>query len=273
MDNDVLDVVLRGCSKVIFNGDAGDLPSSSLDTETVEVFTLEKFKNLIVSHMKEGRDFIIAEVTTRDPLTESVFRSYYSAIELNRILFCVEGNNNFLYRVSAKNPINNLRITGKVFYYKITPEALSSIAKPRHLGERTCSNEVVIKAEYFANDEDLLFDPSIRRYFAKNLVEEGYFIHRLEQMESPVVISEDLLENYHDDKFGLKIILYTNIGTILVIFGMCILLGSKEAFVVAMAPLSMTLLFSILFLILYVLLFESPEGFSSIFNFRKNRFS
>ncbi|AFN83495.1 hypothetical protein EROM_080760 [Encephalitozoon romaleae SJ-2008] len=270
MENDVLEMVLKGCSRVVFDSDRGGLPSSSLDTETVEVFTLEKFKDLIVSHIKEGKDFIIAEVTTRDPLTESVFRSYYSAIELNRILFCVEGNNNPLYRVTARNPINNLRITGKVFYYKITWRTLSDVVKSR---ECACDNEMLIKANYFANDEDLLFDPSIRGYFAKNLIEEGYFVHRLEQMESSMVISEDLLENYRDDKFGLKIILYTNIGTILVIFGMCILLGSKEAFIVAMAPLSMTLLFSILFLILYVLLFEAPDGFSSIFNFRKSRLS
>lgn len=270
MENDLVEIVLGGRSRVVFDSDGGDLPSSSLDTETVEVFTLEKFKDLIVSYIREGKDFIIAEVTTKDPLTEFVFRSYYSAIELNRILFCVEGNNNLLYRVTAKNPINNLRITGKVFYYKIAWRALSDAVKS---GRCIKDNEMLIKADYFASDEDLLFDPSIRGYFAKNLIGEGYFVHRLEQMESPIVISEDLLENYRDDKFGLKIILYTNIGTILVIFGMCILLGSKEAFVVAMAPLSMTLLFSILFLILYVLLFEAPDGFSSIFNFRKSRFS
>ncbi|CAD26385.2 hypothetical protein [Encephalitozoon cuniculi GB-M1] len=270
MDQDMVELVLRSRSKIVFSNSESGLPSLALDAETVEAFTLEKFKELIATHAGEGKDFIIAEVTTRDPTTEFVFRSYYSAVELNRILFCVEDNNNLLYRVMAKNPINNLKITGKVFYYKVTPEILARAANSSS-GECAWGHEMVIMADYFASDEDLLFDPSVRRYFARNFVKEEYFVHRLGHAESPVVISEDLLENYRDDKFGLKIILYTNIGTILVVFGMCMLLGSRETFIVAIAPLSMTLLFSILFLVLYVLLFETPETLTSIFNFRKVR--
>ncbi|ADM12009.1 uncharacterized protein Eint_080750 [Encephalitozoon intestinalis ATCC 50506] len=268
MDSNVAEVVLKGRSRIVFGGEDSGLPLYTLDTEVVEAFTLERFKELIASNVKEGKDFVVGEVTTRDPPTGSIFKNYYAAVELNRILFCVEGRNNLLYRVIARNPINNLEIEGKVLYYKITWKALSSAVEKRH----SSKDEFLIKADYFANDEDLLFDPSVRRYFAKNFADEEYFVHRLENMESPMVISEDPLEGYRDDKFGLKIILYTNIGTILVVFGMCILLGSREAFFVAIAPLSMTLLFSILFLVLYALLFEAPEGLSSIFNFRKTRF-
>lgn len=268
MDAGALESVLASRPRIVFGGAACPFPCPVLDAETVEVFTLERFKELIVSAAKEGRDFIIAEVTTHDPSTAATFRSHYSAIELNRILFCVEGANNLLYRVRAKNPVNNLSISGRVLYYKVTCEALKDALGQGH-ADGCRGRELEIKARYFASDEDLLFDPSVRRYFASNSDKEEYFVHRLEEIETSMVISEDPAESYCDDKFSLKIILYTNIGTILVIFGMCILLGSKDVLVTVAAPLSMTLLFSVLFLLLYILLFETPESLAAMFSLRK----
>ena len=322
MSDEVWELIAHNPSRIVFRNDKLGLCQNSsystLDTETIETFTLEGFRELLVSYLKEDRDFIIARVTTQDSSTSIIFYSYYSAIELNKILFCIENNNNLLYRIKARNPINNLKIVGDVSYYKVTPEILrnaidnsklkqtgmecgqqhqhnsletqnpgdSNLAEEKsqpNSGSRElpgCGNtsqsaestndEIVIEAEYFASDEDLLFDLSTRKYFAGNFPnEKEYFPRRFELIESSATIVDERAEDDHDDKFSLKIILYTNIGTILTVFGMCMFFGSNEIFLTAIAPLTLTLFFSVFFLVLYVVLFETPEGFTSIFSLRK----
>lgn len=257
-------IIFRDCKPGMCHGNS----FSTLDTEMTEIFTLEGFKELLMWYLKQDRDFVIARVTTQDSSTKLMFYSYYSAIELNKILFCIE-DNNLLYRTKARNPANNLRIVEEVLYYRITPEILKNTVNNPKNNVQGRYDGIVIEAEYFASDEDILFDGSVRKYFAMNFPEEKeYFQRRPELINgSPMVVDEGI-EN-EDDKLSLKIILYTNIGTILVVFGMCMFLGSDEIFLTAIAPLTLTLFFSIFFLVLYVVLFETPDILTSILNLRK----
>lgn len=222
-------------STIVFGG----VQSSSLDVVAVETFTLEEFRMLVALCISDGRDFVVARVATQDQSTRLVFHSYYAAAELNRILFCSE-NSRVLYRMRPRNPDNNLAIMGEVSYYKITSEALQLAAE---------SGSAEIRAEYVASDEDLLFDASARRYFARHAQSE--------------LLPEIEEEDKHHDKLSLKIILYTNIGTVLTVLGMCLFLGSSDILLSALAPLALTLFFSLFFLALYAILFE--DSLASIF--------
>jgi len=272
MDSEVLELVIHNSFKIVFKNDKMNSYQnemySILDADTIETFTLEGFKELLISYLNENKDFIIARVITQDSSSRSIFYSYYSAVELNKILFCIGNNNNLLYRIRARNPINNLKILGEVSYYKITFEILKELINNSKGNES--NNEIMIEAEYFASDEDLLFHLPTKEYFAKNFPDrKEYLPCNSEMMENSINIIEEQRDDDNDDKFSLKIILYTNIGTILTVFGMCMFLGSNEIFLTAIAPLTLTLFFSIFFLILYVILFETPEGILSIFNSRK----
>lgn len=93
-----------------------------IDASAHETFTLEEMRSLIMTYKKTNKDFIIARVTTPDPDNQSVFYNfYYSATEINRILFRYEPSRRLLHRMKVKNPLNNMFIIGQVFYYKITP--------------------------------------------------------------------------------------------------------------------------------------------------------
>lgn len=272
MNSGALELVALRPSRIVF-GDGGPVacgvhPHSVLDTETVETFTLEEFRALVVSHLEGGRDFVIARVTTQHTHTAAVFHSYYSAVELNKILFCVEENTSSLYRMRARNPVNNLKIVGDVSYYRITQAIVDRAVSSLGPDDDTCTSQpgpggMVMEAEYFASDEDILFDMSVRRYFAENFPDEKeYLLHKSGTMRSAS-------ERESDDKLGLKIILYTNIGTILSILGLCVFFGSDEILLTAMVPLALTLFFSVFFLVLYVVLFETPHTLTSIFSLRK----
>lgn len=225
--------------KICFENDKGC--QTYLDAETIEVFTFEKFNDLLISCAKDDKDFIIARVTTQDPFTGIIFYNYYSAIELNVILFCIE--NGVLYRVRTKNPVNNLNILGKVFYYRITPEILKSVM---NISEKNIHKEMLIKAEYFASDEDLIFDESVREYFRNN--SKGFHYNTED--------SNQRIEEEYDSKFSLKLILYTNILTIILVFGICLFIETDEVLLSTIIPLTLTLLLSVSFLGFYTFFLE-----------------
>ncbi|KAH9411017.1 hypothetical protein HK407_09g14330 [Ordospora pajunii] len=279
MEECLAQAVLSTHSEITFECSNKDMCMQScccvLDTDTIEAFTLEKFKTLMVSCMKEEKDFVIAMVTTNDPSTGHVFHSYYSAIYLNNLLFCVEGGY-LMSRMGVKNPVNNLRITEKVLYYKILHKELLCIWR-KHCsmhgsgGSAAHDHECLsIKAQYFASSEDFLFDSSVRQYFASNSDGNECFTYGFNSTGDSITIVDDQLESYYDDKFSLKIILYTNMGTILAIFTICMLVGSKEVLMTVLAPLLLTMFFSVIFLVLYVILFEAPECLESIMNLGKH---
>ncbi|AFN83487.1 hypothetical protein EROM_080680 [Encephalitozoon romaleae SJ-2008] len=94
-----------------------------LDANTVETFTLEEFKAIVLDCRSKNKDFILARVTTPDPDDQSIiYNFYYAASELNRILFRFESDRRLLHRMKVRNPLNNMYILGQVYYYKIPPQ-------------------------------------------------------------------------------------------------------------------------------------------------------
>lgn len=94
-----------------------------IDADAHETFTLEEMRTLIINYRRNKKDFLIARVTTPDPEDQShFFNFYYSAAEINRVLFRFETNRRLLHRMKVKNPLNNMYIVGQVFYYKICIE-------------------------------------------------------------------------------------------------------------------------------------------------------
>ena len=114
-------------SQIKILGGPNNTPSLALpqldlvDADENEVFTLELFRKLISESRRLSKDFLIARITTADPNDQTVFYNYYySAFEMNKILFKYESNRKLLHRMKVKNPLNNMYIIGQVSYYKIT---------------------------------------------------------------------------------------------------------------------------------------------------------
>ncbi|KAF9305960.1 hypothetical protein BGZ74_008181 [Mortierella antarctica] len=99
-----------------------------LDAQDEDPFTLDSFENLMRMHAAKGKDFILARVTTQDPNDESKhYHSYYSAHQINKVLFRTQPDEGLLHRMKARNPLNNMLVVGDVHYYIIKAEAVNAI--------------------------------------------------------------------------------------------------------------------------------------------------
>ncbi|CAG8560392.1 16499_t:CDS:2 [Racocetra fulgida] len=100
-----------------------------IDNATTEdPFTLETFETLIHQHSEKDKDFILARVTTADPSDDSkTYHSYYSAHQINKVLFRTQPDQGLLHRMKAKNPLNNMNIIGDVYYYVVKVESVKPI--------------------------------------------------------------------------------------------------------------------------------------------------
>jgi hypothetical protein len=307
MNDDLGHLLLNTESKIAFGDQDLDV---LLDTDTVEIFTLERFKDLVVSHFRNGLDFIIAEIATRGHTGGSIFHSFYSASEINRILFCVDEANRLLYRVRTRNPINNLDAVGEVKYYRLTRELVQKdiIRKLEAAGkelpvegpsgpekgcctlehsmqmpfviQRYCEvpdvlrrlfKSLVLHAELFATDEDVLFRPEIKEYIERNsLYGEIGYIHLYSKQGGAIVLYSDSLETEGEEKTSLRLMLYANIGTVLAMLGMCLFLSHSESLIGAIVPLALAFFFSSFLLLLYIIIFETPERILGILCFDKD---
>ncbi|KAI9142986.1 hypothetical protein BKA69DRAFT_1113601 [Paraphysoderma sedebokerense] len=101
-----------------------------IDAANEDPFTLEPFESLLAAHAAQGKDFILARVTTVDPEDESrLYYSYYGAHHINKVLFRTQPEEGLLHRMKAKNPLNNMTIVGDVHYYIITPDSYFAARK------------------------------------------------------------------------------------------------------------------------------------------------
>lgn len=126
---DVYSKIEKVSTRVMLFGGPNDTNSSEniqtdeIDANAYETFTLEEMKKLILSYRKKNKDFLIARINTPDPGDQTVlYNFYYSAAEVNRVLFKFSANKRSLHRMKVKNPLNNMYIVGQVFYYKISIE-------------------------------------------------------------------------------------------------------------------------------------------------------
>lgn len=77
---------------------------AELDAQDEDPFTLDSFENLMRLHAAKGKDFILARVTTQDPNDETKhYHSYYSAHQINKVLFRTQPDEGLLHRMKAKN--------------------------------------------------------------------------------------------------------------------------------------------------------------------------
>ncbi|KAF9764695.1 hypothetical protein NGRA_0349 [Nosema granulosis] len=96
-----------------------------LDANSVETFTLDEFRSIILECRSKDVDFIVARVTTPDPYDQStLYNFYYAGSEINRVLFRFETDRRLLHRMKVRNPLNNMYILGQVYYYKITVDEI-----------------------------------------------------------------------------------------------------------------------------------------------------
>ncbi|KAF8950270.1 hypothetical protein BGZ52_003102, partial [Haplosporangium bisporale] len=101
---------------------------AELDAQDEDPFTLDSFENLMRLHAAKGKDFILARVMTQDPNDETKhYHSYYSAHQINKVLFRTQPDEGLLHRMKARNPLNNMLVVGDVHYYIITAEAINAI--------------------------------------------------------------------------------------------------------------------------------------------------
>lgn len=115
----VLDAALEAEPHLFEKIDAAD---NYLDCSAEESFTLEPFSALLMAAKTAGKDFILARVTTLDPMTQphpQLFHSYYSGQHLNKILFRTQPEEGLLHRMKSRNPLNNLLIVGDVDYFVV----------------------------------------------------------------------------------------------------------------------------------------------------------
>ena len=94
----------------------GEVETLGLDAE--DPFTLETFASIIKQHHQKGQDFLLAQVRTKDTASGRFFWSYYSAHQLNKLIFRTE--HDMLHRIRVLNPMNNMMIVGDVYYYAVS---------------------------------------------------------------------------------------------------------------------------------------------------------
>ncbi len=121
---DIFDIIKEIPSKLIF-ADPNKINKtdslSTIDCKNKELLTFDSYMNLLISHRRRNKDFIIAKVVTKSSdALPGFFEFYYSANDFNKELFRLDSTSNILYKMQIKNPTNNLEIYGDVLYYKIT---------------------------------------------------------------------------------------------------------------------------------------------------------
>ncbi|KAG0438859.1 hypothetical protein DMUE_2837 [Dictyocoela muelleri] len=91
-----------------------------IDANEQETFTLQEFRQLILDYRSQNKDFLLARICTSDNPDNEQHHFYYTASEVNKILFKYETERRLLHRMKVRNPLNNLFVVGQVFYYKVS---------------------------------------------------------------------------------------------------------------------------------------------------------
>ncbi|KAJ3034292.1 hypothetical protein HDV00_005200 [Rhizophlyctis rosea] len=115
---------------------SGTVVMDSVSAEYEDSFSLETFEDLVEAHYesdpKGTKSFIIARVQTWDhKQPEKAFYSYYSAYQLNKILFQTQVylGKKLIHRLHVLNPLTNTDIIGNVQYFMVKVRARDDTAK------------------------------------------------------------------------------------------------------------------------------------------------
>ncbi|WUR04010.1 transmembrane domain-containing protein [Vairimorpha necatrix] len=181
------------------NSTPGEEPEiEEFSANTIETFTLEEFRCLIVDCRKKNVDFILARVTTPDPNDSStLFNFYYAASELNRVLFKFESERRLLHRMKVRNPLNNSFILGQVYYYKLTLEEIDKCLVEYYFkdtsDERKQKKLRSFSAIFRPKDTDVIQTDSISKETDESILNSSLSL----DLEGDLT-TKDLLENHQD---------------------------------------------------------------------------
>lgn len=92
---------------------------AELDAQDEDPFTLDSFENLMRLHAAKGKDFILARVMTQDPNDETKhYHSYYSAHQINKVLFRTQPDEGLLHRMKARNVslVSDMLLDARMFW-------------------------------------------------------------------------------------------------------------------------------------------------------------
>eukprot|EP00917_Polyrhabdina_sp_WS-2016_P019676 GHVP01041993.1.p1 GENE.GHVP01041993.1~~GHVP01041993.1.p1 ORF type:complete len:291 (-),score=33.92 GHVP01041993.1:161-1033(-) len=89
-----------------------------LDGDREDPISVTSFNILLQEYIQSSKIFIIARVESIDH-RGCIFVSYYDAHSINKVIFRIDRNTMFIYRINARNPSDNLPINGKIIYYCI----------------------------------------------------------------------------------------------------------------------------------------------------------
>lgn len=121
------EILLIGSSNEALKGE-----QSIMDGLQEESFTLETFDRLIRKSYEKGVAFLLARVTTMDD-SQRLYHSYYSAYQINKVLFRTQPELGLLHRMKAKNPLNNMEIVGDVDYFMVDAKSYEKAMKKLHI--------------------------------------------------------------------------------------------------------------------------------------------
>lgn len=123
------EIILNGSSNEAVKGER-----AVMDATDEETFTLDSFDRVIQRAYAQGKAFILARVTTADPHDpQHLYHSYYSAHQINKVLFRTQPELSLLHRMKSNNPLNNMPIIGDVDYYMIDPKSVEKAMKQLHI--------------------------------------------------------------------------------------------------------------------------------------------
>ncbi|KAJ3031964.1 hypothetical protein HK097_005392, partial [Rhizophlyctis rosea] len=99
---------------------SADGGTQSIPVTSMDPFTQESFLSLFDGHARAGKRLLIARVQSICTTSHNPTYSYYSAHQLNKILFRKFGpHDEYLFRLVANNPLTNTEIVGNVDYFVV----------------------------------------------------------------------------------------------------------------------------------------------------------
>ena len=152
--------------------DSDDNAVATLPPDADDIFSLETFSALHCQRRAQGKQLIIAQVTTKDKNStafHSVVHSYYDALPLLRLLYKVLPTGDVRHRYHAYqtinpiNPLTNTCIIGDVKFWMTEAVDLPQTVLPPtpSNGGRTMEVECV-RARYLGSDYNFTFSKAFR---------------------------------------------------------------------------------------------------------------
>ena len=160
--------------------DSDDRPVATLQSDADDIFSLETFSALHCQRRAQGKQLIIAQVTTRDKNStafHSVVHSYYDALPLLRLLYKVQPTGDVRFRYHAYqtinpiNPLTNTCIIGDVrFYMTEAVDVPQTVLPPTPSSGGRAIEVDCVRARYIGSDYNFSFSKAFREKWLQHSV-------------------------------------------------------------------------------------------------------